>query len=118
MTIRKPYRSFVIWPLCFAGGSLVLTYVGWLFFNPSFWGTVQDWIPESLAAIFIWVCLWPSLLLEVIGIQTAEQSVGFIPNAIGWGAIDIIPAYMRYKKRLHNNADAQVSSEGTPSDEQ
>jgi hypothetical protein len=77
---------------------------------------VKDWIPESIAAIFIWICLWPSLLLAIIGIHTAEHGVGFIPNAIGWGAIGIIPAYIRYKKRLPNNADAQVSSEGTPSE--
>jgi len=102
MNIRKPYISFLAWPSCFALGSLVLTCFGWLVFVASFRGALPAWIPETLISVVIWICLWPSLLLESIGLQITNHSTGFFPNAIGWGNIGIVPAYIIHRKPSNN----------------
>lgn len=100
MNICKSHISFLVWPSCVVLGSVLLTYLGWHTFVIFFRGAMPAWVPEMVGPVIIWICLWPSLLLESIGFQICNDSSGFIPNGIGWGIVGIVLAYIRHRRAL------------------
>jgi hypothetical protein len=85
MKIEKINRNFYFFPILLIVLSFPFTYFGWMLFSLLFKYKTHPPVINFLMYVF----LWPSLLLDSIGIMVTDHSCGFIPNAIGWGLIGI-----------------------------
>ncbi|GBE04674.1 hypothetical protein BMS3Abin10_00290 [bacterium BMS3Abin10] len=66
--------------------SFPFTHLGWMIFSLNFF---KDKTLSPIDDFLMYFFMWPSLLLDSIGIMITNHSLGLIPNAIGWGLVGL-----------------------------
>ena len=93
---NKPH----VWAIAFAVASIPMTYGGWVLFGLTYTDRLED---SPLIDAIMYVCLWPCLLLDEVGVSVTNHSLGFIPNLIGWSFAGLAFG-LAIRERRANNA--------------
>ena len=85
---KQVLKCFLIYAVC----SVLFTYTGqklfgYLFLNNNVFG-------QRPLTILFYIFVWPSLLLDSVGVMITNRSYGYIPNAIGWGLLGVLIFYI------------------------
>ena len=91
MKIKQTYQNFWFFPIVSTLLSIPFTLLGWMLFDLIFKGKISSPFFDFLLYFFV----WPSVLLDSMGIMVTDHSFGIIPNAIGWGVIGIVISLVR-----------------------
>jgi len=92
MSIKKFSKSFWSIPVLLAIFSVFFTICGWFIF-----GSIFLKAPHWYMEILLDFCLWPSLLLDAVGLPVTNNHIGFVPNAIGWFMVGIVISAIKFK---------------------
>ena len=76
-------------------------FMTWLAWRSVFSDTFKSIFPPWIGDTFLYVGMWPCLLLEKLGLQITNHSSGFLQNIVGWNVVVIfgILVYLLIQKK-------------------
>ncbi len=92
MPIKKIIIILGINTIC----AVFMTGIAW---KSAFSGIIGNNLPSWLTDTFLYVGMWPCLLLENIGFQITNHSSGIMQNIIGWNILIFLAIYIHSKIR-------------------
>jgi hypothetical protein len=76
--------------LVLAVTSLTAIFMTWLAWRSVFSAMLKSIFPSWTLDAFLWLGMWPCLLLEKLGWEITNHSSGLLQSVVGWNLVVII----------------------------